>query len=130
MEAENTYFQYLKDVSSTRVSLQPKPKMDLTEIEVRIENRMRTLLMNAVPMVVTQQCMFLEDLTCTQVFYRTMVMAGPASKEDRKYMHELLAQPREVEAAKLYDQLIMWQFSRNRLSTDLMSQNLLNCMIL
>ena len=58
MEAENTYFQYLKDVSSTRVSLQPKPNMELTEIEVRIENRVRTLLMNAVPVVVTQQCIF------------------------------------------------------------------------
>ena len=115
-EAETTYFEYLKDVSSTRVSLQPKPDMDLlTDIEARIEAKMKPLLMNAVPQVVSQQCMFLEDLNCTQVLYRTMVMAGPASKEDRKYMHELLTQPREVEATKLYDQLIMWQFARNRL---------------
>ena len=63
MEAETTYFKYLKDVSSTRVSLQPKPDMDLlTDMEARIENSMRTLLMNAVPPVINQQWMFLEDL--------------------------------------------------------------------
>ena len=85
-DAEVTYFKYLKDVSSTRVSLQPKPDMDLlTDIEARIEARMKPLLMSAVPQVVNQQCMFLEDLNCTQVLYRTMVMAGPASKEDRIY---------------------------------------------
>ena len=61
-EAETTYFEYLKDVSSTRVSLQPKPDMDLlTDIEARIEARMKPLVMNAVPQVVSQQCMFLED---------------------------------------------------------------------
>ena len=71
--------------------------------------------MNVVPQIVTQQCMFQQDLTCTQVLYRTMVVAGPASKDDRKKMHELLTQPRVIEVGKLYDQLVMWQFARNRL---------------
>ena len=67
-EVEETYcLQYLKDSSPTRVSLQPRQKLDGTEFETIIENRMRTLLMNAVPTIVTQQCMFQEDLTCIQV---------------------------------------------------------------
>ena len=69
--------------------------------------------MNAVPSVVTQ-CMFQVDLTCTQVLYRTMVVSGPASKDDRERMHELLTQP-IIDVGKIYDPMAMWQFARNRL---------------
>ena len=44
--AEAVYNTYLNDVSTTRVSLKPK---DTLEIEGRMENKIRTLLMTAVP---------------------------------------------------------------------------------
>ena len=44
-----------------------------------------------------------------------MVLAGPASREDRKQMHDLLTTPKAIEVAKLHDHLVMWEFARNRL---------------
>ena len=44
-----------------------------------------------------------------------MVLVGPASREDRKYMYELLTQPRSVEVNKLHDHLVMWKFAKERL---------------
>ena len=52
---------------------------------------------------------------CTDL-YRTMVFARPASREDRKYMYELLTQPRLVEVNKLHDHLVMWKFAKERLT--------------
>ena len=98
--AEDTYQDYIKDLSYTRVALQPNQKLDRTPIERIIENRIRTLLVNAVPQMAIQQCMFQQDLTCAQVLYRTMVFSGLASKDDRKKMHELLTQPRVIEVRK------------------------------
>ena len=72
--------------------------------------------MNTAPVVAAQQCMFQEDLTCAQVLYRIMIASGPASKEDRTQMHELLTQARAIEIGKLYDHLVMWKFARNRLN--------------
>ena len=43
------------------------------------------------------------------------MLAGPASREDRKQMHDLLIQPKVVDVTKLHDHLVMWQFARNRL---------------
>ena len=47
--AEAVYNAYLNDVSTTRVSLKPKDTLQRTEIEERMENKIRTLLMTAVP---------------------------------------------------------------------------------
>ena len=71
--------------------------------------------MAAAPTVVAQQCMFQEDLTCAQILYRIMIASGPASKEDRTQMQELLTQAKRIEVEKLYEHLAMWKFARNRL---------------
>ena len=71
--------------------------------------------MSAVPPAINQQCLWEQDLTSSQILYRTMVLAGPASREDRKQMHDLLTQPKEIDVTKLHDHLVMWQFARNRL---------------
>ena len=102
-------------MSNTRVSLKPTEVLNRTDIELRIENKIRTVLMSAVPVSISQQCMLERDLTCSQILYRTMVLAGPASREDRKQMHDMLTQPRSVEVSKLHDHLVMWQFAKNRL---------------
>ena len=113
--SEETYQLYLKDVGVSRVSLQPRQTLDRTPIETIIESRLRTFLKNVVPLIVTQQCMFQKDLTCAQILYRAMVLAGPANSEDRKQTHNLLKVPRAIEFGKLHDQLAIWQFARNRL---------------
>ena len=73
------------------------------------------MLLSAIPPAIHQQCLFEEDLTSAQILYRTMVLAAPASREDKKMMIELLTQPKEIEITKLHDHLIMWQFARIRL---------------
>ena len=115
-DAEGVYYQYLKDLSPTRVSLIPKSKLDGTDIETRIEHRLRNLLMTAAPAAVANQCMFQEDLMCAQILYRIMIASGPASKEDRTQMQELLTQAKAIEVGKLYDHLLMWKFARNGLN--------------
>ena len=60
--AESVYQRYLNDVSSTRVSLKPKETLNRTEIEGRIENKIRTVLMSIVPVMISQQCTFEHDL--------------------------------------------------------------------
>ena len=114
--AESIYHQYLNDVSVTRVSLKPTEILNRTDIELRIENKIRTILMSAVPISISQQCNFEQDLTCAQILYRTMVLAGPASRDYRKQMHDLLTQPKSIEVSKLHDHLVMWQFAKNRLT--------------
>ena len=103
--AESIYHKYLNDVSVTRVSLKPTEVLNRTDIESRIENKIRTTLMKAAPASISQQFNFEQDLTCAQILYRTMVLAGPASREDRKQMHDLLTQPKSVEVNKLHDHL-------------------------
>ena len=114
--AETVYNQYLSDVSVTRVSLKPVDILSRTPIEKRIEHKMRTVLMSAVLASVNHQCNFTEDLTCARILYRTMVLAGPASREDRKQMHDLLTQPKVIEISKLHDHLVMWKFASERLT--------------
>ena len=94
--AESVYQRYSTDVSSTRVSLKPTETLNRTDIEGRIENKIRTVLMNIVPFSISQQCTFERDLTRSQILYRTMVLAGPASREDRKQMNDLLTQARSI----------------------------------
>ena len=99
-----------------RVSLKPTEKLSRTEIEERIENKIRTMLMNVVPISVNHQCNCGEDVMCSQILYRTMILAGPASREDRKQMHDLLTQPKVIDVNKLHDHLIMWRFASERLT--------------
>ena len=113
--AESVYNKYLNDVSVTRVSLKPVDILCRIAIEKRIEHKLRAVLMSAVPASVNHQCNFTEDLTCAQILYRTMVLAGPASREDRKQMHDLLTQPKVIEISKLHDHLVMWKFASERL---------------
>ena len=114
--AESVYNRYLNDVSVTRVSLKPVEILSRTPIEKRIEHKMRTVLMSAVPASVNHQCNFTDDLACAQILYRTIVLAGPASREDRKQMHDLLTQPKVIEISKLHDHLVMWKFASERLT--------------
>ena len=114
--SEDVYQQYLRDVSVTRVSLRPKKVINRTSIETRIEWKLRGMLVSAVPSTVNQQCMFEQDVTCAQILYRTMVLAGPANSDDRKQMHDMLTQPKVIEVGKLHEHLVMWQFARNRLT--------------
>ena len=51
---------------------------------------------------------------CT-ILYRTMVFAGPASKDDYLKMVDTLTKPRVIELGKLYDAMIQFRFARNRL---------------
>ena len=44
------------------------------------------------------------------------MLAGPASREDRKQMYELLTRSRVIEVRKLHDHLIMWKFASERLT--------------
>ena len=113
--AEEVYFKYLKDLSPTRVSLVPTMKLDETDIETRIENRIKNLVMNAAPESVANQCTFQEDLMTVQILYRIMIASGPASKEDRTQMQELLTNAKRIDVEKLYEHLVMWKFARNRL---------------
>ena len=113
--AEAVYHRYLTDVSATRVSLKPVEVLSRTDIEERIENKIRTILMVVVPPAINQQCLWEQDLSSSQILYRTMVLAGPASREDRKQMLDLLTQPKEIEVTRLHDHLVMLQFARNRL---------------
>ena len=96
--------------------MKPPEKLSRTDIEERMENKIRTMLMTAVPASVNHQCNYTEDVTCAQILYRTMVLAGPASREDRKQMHDLLTQPKVIEINKLHDYLVMWKFASERLT--------------
>ena len=113
-ESEETYQRYLQDVGVSRVSIQPREKLYRTEIEIRIEGKLRTLLMSAVPYTIGQQCLFQEDLTCSQILCHTMVLAGPATMEDREITRKLLTNPRVIELGKIHDQLTLWAFATNR----------------
>ena len=52
------------------------------------------MLTNAIPPVVIRQCDDRYDVTYTQILYRTMVFAAPASKEDRLRMVKTLTTPK------------------------------------
>ena len=54
-------------------------------------------------------------MTCAQILYRTIVFAGPASKEDYLKMIDTLTNPKPVELGKLYEAMIQFRHVRNRL---------------
>ena len=107
--AEKSYQVYLKDLSSTRVSTLPTEVLARTSIEERIESRLKMMLHNIIPPTVIRQCDDRDDVSCAQILYRTMVFAGPASKEDYLKMIEVLTTPKIVEVGKLYDARIQFQ---------------------
>ena len=92
-----SYQNYIKDVSYTRVRIFPDEKLARTTIEERIESRLLMMLNYVVPPVIVRQCDDRDDVTCALILYRTMVYAGPASKEDCTQMMVILTKPRTYE---------------------------------
>ena len=107
--AEKTYEKYLNDLSFTRVSIFPKEVVPTTPIEERIESRLRVMLTTILPQAILRQCDDCEDASCAQMLYRTLVFAGPASKEDYVKMLDTLTKPRRIELDKLYNAMIEFQ---------------------
>ena len=70
---------------------------------------------NIVPQSIIRQCDDREDVSCAQILYRTIVFAGPASKDDYLKMVDTLTEPRVIELGKLYDAMIQFRFARTRL---------------
>ena len=110
--AEKTYEKYLNDLSFTRVSIFPKEVVPTTPIEERIESRLRMMLTTILPQAILRQCDDCEDASCAQMLYRTLVFAGPASKEDYVKMLDTLTKPRRIELDKLYSAMIEFCFAR------------------
>ena len=73
------------------------------------------MLNYVVPPIIIRQCDDRDDGTCAQILYRTMVFAGPASKEDCLQMMDILTKPRVVEISKLHDAMIQFRLARSRL---------------
>ena len=96
-----SYQNYIKDVSYTRVRIFPDEVLARTTIEERIESRLLMMLNYVVPPIIIRQCDDRDDVTCAQILYRTMVYAGPASKDDCSQMMDILTKPRVVELSKL-----------------------------
>ena len=65
--------------------------------------------------MVIRQCDDQDDVTCAQILYRTMVFAGPTSKDDYLKMMDILTKPIVVELNKLYDAMVQFRFTRRRL---------------
>ena len=95
--AEKVYHEYLVDVTPTRVSRRPGTILPVTEIEHRMENKIKSILMAAVPPAVGHQGLWMQEFSSSQVLYRTMVMSAPASKEDRRHMLEMMTTPKTLE---------------------------------
>ena len=74
------------------------------------------MMMNyVVPQVVVRQCDDKPDVTCALLLYRTMVYAGPASKEDCAQMMDILTKPKTYEISKLQEAMIQFRYARTRL---------------
>ena len=73
------------------------------------------MLNYVVPPVIVRQCDDRPDVTCALILYRTMVYAGPASKEDCAQMMDILTKPRTYELSKLQDAMIQFRYARSRL---------------
>ena len=114
--AETTYEKYLNDLSFTRVSILPSEVVAGTPIEERIESRLRMMLTTILPQAIVRQRDDYEDASCAQMLYRTLVFAGPASKEDYVKMLETLTKPRRIELDKLYNAMIEFRFARTRMT--------------
>ena len=66
-------------------------------IEQRIDLRLKMMLNYVIPQTIIRQCDDRDDVTCAQILYRTMVFAGPASKEDCLQMMDISTKPKVVE---------------------------------
>ena len=73
------------------------------------------MLNNIIPQTIIRQCDDRDDVSCAQILYRTMVFAGPASRDDYLKMVDILTTPKVVDLGKLYDAMIQFRFARNRL---------------
>ena len=93
----------------------PDENLPRTQIETRIELRLKMMLTNTIPQSISSQCEDRPEVTCAQMLYRTVVYAGPASKEDVHKLMDILTRPRTVELGKLYDVLIQFRYARTRL---------------
>ena len=102
-------------MSYTRVRILPKEVLARTTIEQRIELRLKMMLNYVIPQTIIRQCDDRDDVTCAQILYRTMVFAGPASKEDCLQMMDILTKPKVIELSKLYDAMVQFRFARRRL---------------
>ena len=113
--AEKAYSKYIKDVSYTRIGISPDEQLPHNMIEERIESRLHMILNYVVPQVVVRQCDDKPAVTCALILYRTMVHAGPASKDDCAHMMDILTRPRTYEVRKLQEAMIQFRDARTRL---------------
>ena len=67
--AEKVYQEYLVDVSPARVRLRPGTVMPVTDIEKRMEKKIKQILMTAVPPTVGHQCLWMQDFSSSQVLF-------------------------------------------------------------
>ena len=112
---EKNYEKYLNDLSFTGVSIFPSEVVASTPIEERIESSLRMMLTTILPQAMVRQCDDCEDASCAQMLYRTLVFAGPASKEDSVRMLETLTKPRRIEPERLYNAMVEFRFARVRM---------------
>ena len=111
----DAYQRYLRDVSYTRVKIAPNEALASNTIERRIEARLLTMLNNVLPSGIVRQCDDRETVTCAFIMYRTLVYAGPASKDDCAQMMDILTKPRVYELSKLQEAMIHFRYARLRL---------------
>ena len=113
--ADVAYHKYLKDVSYTRIAIAPEERPPSTHIEERIESRLRMILNQVIPPVIVQQCDDKPVVSCALILYRTMVHAGPASKDDCTQMMDILTKPKTYDVRKIQDAMIQFRYARARL---------------
>ena len=73
------------------------------------------MLNNVLPSGIVRQCDDRETVTCAFILYRTLVYAGPASKDDCAQMMDILTKPRVYELSKLQEAMIHFRYARLRL---------------
>ena len=79
------------------MSILPTEVLARTSIEERIESRLKMMLNNIIPQTIIRQCDDRDDVSCAQILYRTMVFAGPASRDDYLKMVDILTTPKLVD---------------------------------
>ena len=109
--AESAYHKYIKDVSYTRIGIAPEARPPSTMIEERIESRLRMILNYVVPSVIARQCDDKPVVSCALILYRTMVHAGPASKDDCAQMMDILTKPKTYDLRRLQEAMIQFRYA-------------------
>ena len=113
--ADKAYHKYLKDVSYTRIAIAPDDRPPSTMIEERIESRLKMILNQVIPPVIVQQCGDKPLVSCALILYRTMVHAGPASKDDCTQMMDILTKPKIYDIRRIQEAMIQFRYARARL---------------